>query len=645
MRDSILTRFPEDYFLWVDNLKDFIEGARLYGKMPVIVALARKMQRYLKWCHESELSPVKGILANLHIYDDSKTILITEHAIPIVLPGCKPDTHEVCILDDLVVYGSSIEVVCENIYFCSGIKPYVIAISKTEEARGNHFMNCGIQYIKTCKIEDLPKFTTINSQHILSLQHPIDLEYCILSYDIPTGSTEKIRKGLLQNVASYFPEPTFSTYETKHHVNGKECSNITICKIQNDECYYHNSDFNKLRIFVSDQELKIVSYAPNIINDDDLQMKSPLFAETDFYSLWQVVYTAVKHQELSANITFEEYSYLANIIKVGYEHRKELTLVIWANYLSSFNNIISLKERIQNLLSSLNVTIYPSALQDLKLLLGSELCSHIHPQQIQLYNQNDVRLLRNHYADSEMSNSALIPEQFKDDYNRLNEKRTYNSLSIQEALSLIFTNMHYNIGLSTNTDAKNIFERYRFGECYNSLTQFLSTHFPAEISEQSSDLIVDIHKWIDAKIDLGIVVPKYEMNFTNLGRCYWKRYFRAGENEDTYIKLARECLNMTLSWIEENKVETFTKEQFISEILQKIIDRIPKEYSSIFSIRDFLLFDNDEIITAERVSHKLWSYLLNIPIFYPITTIYDTIQEYKVCNSPICQLLSKGQIL
>ena len=119
--------YRREDFDWINRLEKFILEAREDNKIPVIVALARKMQRFLKWCHTSDKCLLKEKIQTLHIYDESQTVLITEHAIPIVIPECKPETHSIVILDDLIIYGNSIEIVAENIYHCTGVMPSFIS--------------------------------------------------------------------------------------------------------------------------------------------------------------------------------------------------------------------------------------------------------------------------------------------------------------------------------------------------------------------------------------------------------------------------------------------------------------------------------------------------------------------------------------
>lgn len=619
-------------FDWINRLEKFILEAREDNKIPVIVALARKMQRFLKWCHTSDRCLLKEKILKLHIYDESQTVLITEHAIPIVIPECKPETHSIVILDDLIIYGNSIEIVAENIYYYTGIKPSYIAMGKTERALSIPFatdFGIGTPVIYD---KDLSLFTTRNSLAILSLQHPIDLEYCILSFKLGESQTNTIRQFLLEYAKKVFPAPYFAVYETKHTTYGKDCSNVTICKLTDDNTlFYHNSDFNKLRIFVSSGEIKIVSYAPNILYENELSENSSLFSGTDFADLWRIVYQKIENNT-NAEEGLDPNSFWEGIVRKEYEHRKQLTKVIWANYLSSYNNILCLKGKINNLLTMLGVKCNPKALQDLKLLIGSKLGNVIDDQLIRLYETENVRLLADHYADQYIANAALIPEEFKEAYDSENSLRAYYSTNIREALSHIFTNMHHAIGLPRITiKDSHILARRRFGECFNSLYSFLSEYFSSTQYESRIDIIIDIHKWVDEKVDMGIVIPKYESNIDQYGRNYWKRYFRAGENDDSYIKLARLCAKETSTWLKEQKRSTFTKQEFISKVLVDIIDNIlVQSNEEIFSLKDFMQHNINTNITADRVSQKIWSYLLNLRIFAATTTIYNDTQEYIV---------------
>lgn len=628
--------YRREDFDWINRLEKFILEAREDNKIPVIVALARKMQRFLKWCHTSDKCLLKEKIQTLHIYDESQTVLITEHAIPIVIPECKPETHSIVILDDLIIYGNSIEIVAENIYHCTGVMPSFISMGKTKKARSIPFAK---DYGVTPVIPDeyLSLFTTRNSLAILSLQHPIDLEYCILTFPFERNHTDNVRKHLLECAEAVFLTPDFAVYETKHTAYGKDCSNVTICKLTDDNTlFYHNSDFNKLRIFVSPGEIKIVSYAPNILYENELSENSSLFSGTDFADLWRIVYQKIENNS-NADKGLDPNSFWEGIVRKEYEHRKQLTKIIWANYLSSYNNVLCLRGKINNLLTMLGVKCNPKALQDLKLLIGSELGNVIDNQLIRLYEAENVRLLADHYADQNIANAALIPEEFKEAYYSENSLRAFYSSNIREALSHIFKNMHYKIGLSCIINKNShLPERHRVGECFNSLYLFLSNYFSSAQYESASDTVVDIHRWVDEKVDLGIVIPKYDKNIDQYGRNYWKRYFRAGENEDTYVKLARTFAIATNQWLSERGCNTFTKQEFIADILSNVISRIINNGNGeIFSIKDFMQYNINTTITIERLSQRIWSYLLNVRIFAATTTRYEDTQEYELLDSKI----------
>ena len=108
--------------------------------------------------------------------------IVTEHAIPTFIRKLYGSTRRIMILDDMIVYGVTAEIVSESVYYACGIMPEIQAICKTKFAKNFPF-NSGREIIPEINDKEIPAFTTNNAHKILSLNSPIDLEHTIESMD------------------------------------------------------------------------------------------------------------------------------------------------------------------------------------------------------------------------------------------------------------------------------------------------------------------------------------------------------------------------------------------------------------------------------------------------------------------------------
>lgn len=234
--------------------------------------------------------------------------------------------------------------------------------------------------------------------------------------------------------------------------------------------------------------------------------------------------------------------------------------------------------------------------------------------------------------------------QFKELYDKAVVSQLDYSNDVREALSLIFTNLHYNIGLFNKREEgenPSMIERFKFGESYESLLEKLRPKF---FFPKKGELELRIYKWIDEKIDMGIVVPKYEPSVDEYGRTYWRRYFRAGENEDTYIKLARVCLQEIKECQEYKNKGAITFEDFVNVVFPNIIkknegrpDMLQLDRFAAVAENYNWLMESDRERGTERM---LWVFLVNIPVLKPLSMNLEG--DYVIRDNSITDSLLQG---
>ena len=143
---------------------------------------------------------------------------------------------------------------------------------------------------------------------------------------------------------------------------------------------------------------------------------------------------------------------------------------------------------------------------------------------------------------------------------------------------------------------------------------------------------------------MGIVVPKYEPSVDEYGRTYWRRYFRAGENEDTYIKLARVCLQEIKECQEYKNKGAITFEDFVNVVFPNIIkknegrpDMLQLDRFAAVAENYNWLMESDRERGTERM---LWVFLVNIPVLKPLSMNLEG--DYVIRDNSITDSLLQG---
>lgn len=551
---------------WIDVLWQTTKEANEDGKKVFIVTIARKMARLFEF-YENRYSKLNEVR---HGFNGIRNEVITEHALPFVLDARTPEDTTVIIVDDFIVFGDTVETVAQNSLALLGSKPTIIALAASESVYGVFSWGNLLYPERDSKSiiakDEIPAYTARNSWCILSLRRPIDLEHTILKVNFSSRNVKELAESLEETLSITFPEA--NVYRITHAIPGKEepIYNVSVCFDTNGAGI--NNDFNKLRFFIRENQLEIVSFAPNIWNGDILEESTVSFNTPMLKECWNMIRQKLANPIVLgfADIPSPFQASVSSDLKI----RKELSAVIMANYLLSFFNLVNLKGRLTNALQiSLGKDYLTEVVKDdLCLLVGNDFSEHISVRLSQFW-VNDLIVpesIKNRTAFSkEYVSTALVPEKYKKAYDNKRFLAAYLGRSVDAALAMIFHSMWKEIGNKSNRDRE---DRIRVGETYDSLYERLKSIYP------DKKLNKNIHRWIDTSIDLGSVVPKYEYSVNPLRQKIWRRYFRSGEREDVMTDIAKAAYCVLAATFEK---ECFEFDEF-EDRLSKVFSKLNAEY-------------------------------------------------------------------
>lgn len=523
---------------WKRHLIAIVNRANSEGKVVVLITIARKMARLFEYYRKND--------SNLNsLFDPSRTIpnyVITEHAVPLCLTNVDSKKTEIIILDDLIIYGDTVESVTENVYCLSGISPNIIAMAASslvdykfrygqlvypvqEEVDGKD-----LDIIST---EEIPSFTAKNNWDIISLDKSIDLEHTILKIKGNFSSLKDQQDKILKVIKEKFKGCI--VYAVSHKIpRGKKSLSISIILDKNSK-YRINEDFAKLRIFIGDEGISITAYTPNYWDESLLEDGTIRYGISTLNNIWDEVRSRLMSIKTAESLEVKDIQ-TRRIVR-DFKLRIEQTAVVIANYLLSFESVMIVKSLLRDALTEIigQSPIFEISSGDMSLLMGVKIAKKYQPLLQEVIDKDSIQRLYtyNKTLEEDVRINPLIPSDKLEEYRKEKVQYCHLSSSVQMALTLIFYRLWKSFGLVNNRVRE---DRVKVGETFESLYETLSLFFSKD------NLLEEIHKWIDTNIDLGVVVPKYEFFIDRLGYRVWRRYFRAGEREAVMTDIARAAL-------------------------------------------------------------------------------------------------------
>lgn len=546
------------YKHWKEQFEELVSKLLAEGKQVILVAMSRKMPRLIEMLNH--LFP-EGELKNFQF--------VSEHTLPYILGNFDSERQCIVIADDAMYYGSTINRISGYIRSITGQKPYVCPVAVSEVVGE---LSHAIVY-KTdnqiIHVENIPFLTTRNADWIIRLCRPIDVEFPILYFDIPSGqSNDNREEKLFDFLGMQFDD--CEVYSINHIVYGEEGGQIPVCsynvlprKGSRYDCW--NKDFCKIRFFVSDNKIQVISFAPGILPENVFDDSSPLFTDARIQQLWEEVREAkvgIWPEELPDAI---ENDLLIDVIENAYKKQCVRSKILWVNYLASFLYLLERKEAIVKTISEIygkETANSPKITEDdTRLLLPVDKVEDITKKLIDCFKEGrkDNSSFKGLHS-AVLANQELAPDEYLYSYSKVLSRNLMRCRTADEALSVFFSSQHYfiNNGRMSN-DALQRTQRLGFGITYTALENILA--FPIGIK----GLWQSIHRWIDKNIDEGTVKPKYERVNVD-GKAYWLRMFRAGENDDSCTKMRRLC-EFIIEKLQHKEIRGYVKRDAVDNLL------------------------------------------------------------------------------
>lgn len=619
------------------------------------------------------------------LHDNNLSTLVSEHALPFIMWD---DYPRISVVDDAIYYGTTFENVIswlKTIRYFTDRQPLTknnLIANPVVRAKGSKVLdNIDLTGVEVISDENIPYYIERLTTSFLELGKPFDIEFPILYFHKPSSFF-------------YYPDEILSIlkniFEVEvyrvNHINAQadsEENTPSDTTTQNKIADFHtnysiifssslaegksNMEFAKFRLFVSKNEICLTSYVPSVFSEDILTEESPLFVGTLFESLWKEAYVPpIKDLIPSAEKSYLDY--LLRIYKVekidryqwDYQQEqvellRQRSLMILANYFCSYAYLLKKKRQIIRLSEQLGCQITGLKLYDLQLLFGPKLASVFITKLNECWEDNQIPLAFTLPEPAVLSPEFLdfltkdvIPEPYADNYYSENEQDWRRSENLSESLSSMFNNMHFHIEKASRGNQPNTFERLRFGVSYDSMYYNLSRKQKHTIGD---NMYLSLHWWMDKKIDEGSIVPKYD-KVQYLNKYYWRRLFRAGENEDRYfgqlVRIAIYVFNHISHYLgEEDSIERDFVENIFAVIFSNNFFKDPSltrlgkiswgEAKPVgMSYR--LSFHNDGITEAT----SLIDYLLRMQI---LKEIDDYTPHLSLINTPLINEFRNGTTL
>lgn len=513
-----LTSFQIAVNRWSESLSKQIAIYRKADRKVYIIALSRKMPRFLDWLEKEMHTPeVRTLFEDIRKNDVEVT---TEYAIPLILGNNPNDdtTPGGIIADDAIIFGATANQVAMQWLALSGEVPILSALFRSD--RGIISKTLESEYsigMSRISFDNLSRYMNEISKNIMSSSLPVDMEYPIIHLH---KSYDEVKEFINKSIP-----PEWRRYIVKSSLNENSNESYTVLLEDCDEEGYTN-DFAKIRLFKRTDECCIEIISPMSLRVNSL-FGTDLFLNSDnpddaYNELWRYVYNKV----FPVNEPIENYNEdnATSLSRIA-NHARRSTLIIWAEYLISFSTFIRYK---QYLLPEANDMYIDEA--DLRLILGGTSAKYIIKRLRSINytchlntNQSTGVAFEGYYTSS--------PE-LRQIYLREIAKSLNHDMSLHDNLNALFMVSHYSGDILTKVPVHNFFSHHCFGESYDSLISLLNGYNDKENGDkdEKTDKLTQIHQWIDMRIDESRISPKYAIVAGSDKCLYVRRFFLCGSN-------------------------------------------------------------------------------------------------------------------
>lgn len=578
----------------LNNIKEF-----------TIIAQSRKGPKFLEVLFKDSIEELfindKGFIVNV----------ITEHAIPIFFKRKKDSIIHYIHFDDALYFGTTaestakeIDKYCELYNITHKQKSFYCAI-KSNKTKSGLDDSLGEIYPKTSVSNgDEHFFVKELLSDIRKLNCFFELEFPVIEYVL----NQEIEFSILYQKICNLYDPT-RICKVEHVEN----NSITIL-LDN----IGGSLFNKLRIRIDSKVAKIIAIAPRTIPNEFHTLRYIFDNGNPLAKLWHMIYSHISYDD--------------NVLSYSEEtdRRRDKTAIMFANYLYSYDTFIQEKKNIENVLNEIGGKCEFKGVQsrDLIYLTGDyELSKTIKEELDNIYTSGlscgipNYKILLTPFNEQIFEKSSKeFTDKKKFEMNFKNEVMLKQCKNLEEALSVLSFNQYIFLDQLTRETEKAKATRLRFGYTFDSLINILRRFQP--FIGEIKNLTLNLHTWIDRKIDEGCIVPQYIIDEKS---NHWIRVFRPGENEDTLLgHLARFAVfvleksweTMNLGWIFIDEYERNLIKAFIT---------IKEDGRKIIESKNISLKIEDEKLVIEYDNYKNKEYVSDYMKRMSIISINDNI--------------------
>lgn len=485
---------------WWYSLEEKLRDSASQERNVVLIALSRKMPRFLRWFKKN----IAGFTTNpdsMHLLNDVE--LSTELSIPFLFVERPWNNIDFIILDDIIIHGTSLKSVADELFFLTGNKPQMSCIVRLDRAVcPDNIPLADFEKIPVICETEADSFSDSLSTIVSENQLPLDMEFPVFKIK-KSGFTGEAISDIIKNFLTDSDQHGFvsSVYNTgvgKFAVDFMHKANVGL-----------NVDFAKVRFFIKEASVVFEVINPLIFSDDEItSLSSHLFPHNFYQAIWERTTRAIR-------VILDEGKVKESVIPASIRDHFIRSLVVWVNYLYSIScvskNIDHIIPRdIQN-----NIAFSSS---DLSLILGHPLTEVVVPLLRTLILTKDYCVsLKDTVSDLP---DWFAPTSFANDIRIVKTSAALEKSNVEDVFGEIFKFQHY--GNPGFQNPYRTFERLFFGETFESLLKSLHPFFEAKAN------MMTLRAWVDDNIDNGYIIPKYEKADSRSGDSYWRRYFHAG---------------------------------------------------------------------------------------------------------------------
>lgn len=517
------------------------------------------------------------LLESIEEVDVDEMGVVTEIALPVLMKHLSEGMerqYTVILVDDAVYYGSTLERLYLEIQEYERIYRLNIDVIALVAIRDKESKN--IPALKIKSLKDIRKGYGHYFVRQLMLQFRkthecLEIEFPVIEF---VFSQEINRNVFEARLLEKFPD----SYKIDYGTIGREFEKLSYGSVIKER---KGCQFCKIRYFVSETVVSIAVMSPFFISSK----KEHLIHLFDAYPQ--------KIKNIWNDITDSFFDPVYDrLFSIDIDRNKRHSITVIANFILSYLEYLRLSAVIKSLFET-----EPSEIKlnkrILKYILGKdELVSNLYNALISVSWNSVEGLVPQSIVDHPLRTNYLFEDMngMNDAYNALyahNEDMIRNSKNLSEALSAEFFNQDLHMDKSVRNTLFGNRRHLRFGYTFSSLYSDISNF--NNFNPHSVDSL-GVNKWIDARIDLGCIVPQYILD-TYEER--WVRVFRPGENEDVVLAHLARYVLFVFELINKKLGVGLIPEEFLQKILAIIHKELWKgQLENEFNIQMMLDKDN-----------------------------------------------------